>query len=177
MRETVIDILPSPLRTPALRQSELSHPHLTSSSSLLLFFSSSLLVPWPREQWLHSQTSSTASSTASQTSASSKPNPPNPRNEDVRNHAAQDLQEQVALFSPEVSDGDNAKGIWGDIFHRTFELTRSNNQSEKLGVTKAMGMSTVNLVTTKTHPRGYARGHKGRGYRTYGSARYAVIRV
>lgn len=61
------------------------------------------------------------------------------RSDDVRNQAADDLRAQVTSYTQEFPGHDNAKEIWGEIFHRTFDLTRSNTLYERLGATKAIG--------------------------------------
>lgn len=34
---------------------------------------------------------------------------------------------------------DTAKGVWAEVFIRTFDLTRSNNFYERMGAIKAIG--------------------------------------
>ena len=57
----------------------------------------------------------------------------------MRNQAAEDLRVQVTSYTQEFQGHDGSKEIWGDIFHRTFDLTRSNTLYERLGATKAIG--------------------------------------
>lgn len=46
---------------------------------------------------------------------------------------------QVTSYTQEYPGHDGLKGVWGDVFHRMFELTRSNNGFERLGATVAIG--------------------------------------
>ncbi|OXG23734.1 FKBP12-rapamycin complex-associated protein [Cryptococcus neoformans Ze90-1] len=55
------------------------------------------------------------------------------RSEDVRAQAGQDLAEHVVAYTQEYPGHDASKGVWAQVFHKTFEFTRSNNQLERLG--------------------------------------------
>lgn len=56
---------------------------------------------------------------------------------------AQLTQFQVTSYSQEYPGHDGLKGVWGDVFHRTFDLTRSNSTYERLGACAAIGTYTV----------------------------------
>ena len=78
------------------------------------------------------------------------------RSDEIRNNAAEDLRVQVTSYTQEFPGHDSSKEIWGEIFHRTFDLTRSNTLYERLGATKAI---ETMLVTTNedTPDRGVQR--------------------
>lgn len=61
------------------------------------------------------------------------------KSDEARNQAAEDLRTQVTSYTQEFAGHDGSKEIWGDVFHRTFDLTRSNTMYERLGATKAIG--------------------------------------
>lgn len=61
------------------------------------------------------------------------------RSEDVRGQAGQDLAEHVVASTQEYPGHDASKGVWAQVFHKTFEFTRSNNQLERLGAIIAIG--------------------------------------
>jgi len=67
------------------------------------------------------------------------------RSDETRNQAAEDLRVQVTSHTQEFQGHDGSTHIWGDIFHRTFDLTRSNTLYERLGATKAIGMVALAL--------------------------------
>jgi len=46
---------------------------------------------------------------------------------------------QITIYAQEHSNADNLKGLWTDIFHRTFPITRSNNGYERLGAVAGIG--------------------------------------
>jgi hypothetical protein len=48
---------------------------------------------------------------------------------------------QVNSYGQDYSTHDGSKGIWGAVFPRTFDLTRSNNTYDRLGAAAAIGMS------------------------------------
>ncbi|ORY29148.1 armadillo-type protein [Naematelia encephala] len=55
------------------------------------------------------------------------------RSEEVRERAANDLRNYVTAATADHPLHDGAKNVWGDVFQRMFELTRSNNQYDRLG--------------------------------------------
>jgi FKBP12-rapamycin complex-associated protein len=63
----------------------------------------------------------------------------------VRAQAAADLRVQVTSYNQEFPGHDGAKGMWQDVFHRTFDLTRSNTLFERLGATLAIGETVGSL--------------------------------
>jgi len=46
---------------------------------------------------------------------------------------------QLNAYSQEFPGDDSKKNVYKDVFHRTFELTRSNSAHEKLGAILAIG--------------------------------------
>ncbi|WWC91382.1 uncharacterized protein L201_006326 [Kwoniella dendrophila CBS 6074] len=60
------------------------------------------------------------------------------RNEDVRIQAGQDLRDHVTSYTQEYPGHDGMKGVWAEVFHKTFDFTRSNNQFERLGAIVAI---------------------------------------
>lgn len=63
------------------------------------------------------------------------------KSEDIRLAAAHDLRDQVKAYTQEYPGQDGIKGVWGDVFRRTFELTRSTSGNERLGAIAAIGKS------------------------------------
>ncbi|WVQ75374.1 hypothetical protein IAR50_004994 [Cryptococcus sp. DSM 104548] len=60
------------------------------------------------------------------------------RSEEVRSQAGEDLSEHVTAYTQEYPGHDGTKGVWTEVFHKTFEYTRSNNQLERLGAIMAI---------------------------------------
>jgi FKBP12-rapamycin complex-associated protein len=60
------------------------------------------------------------------------------KTDDARQHAAQDLKAQVSAYAQEYPGHDGLKGIWSDVFHRIFEISRSNSGNERLGAVAAI---------------------------------------
>lgn len=63
----------------------------------------------------------------------------------MRAQAAADLRVQVTSYNQESPGHDGVKGMWQDVFHRTFDLTRSNTLFERLGATLAIGETVDSL--------------------------------
>lgn len=61
------------------------------------------------------------------------------KSDEARASAAHDLKDQVKAYTQEYPGNDGLKGIWGDVFHRTFDLTRSSSGNERLGAIAAIG--------------------------------------
>lgn len=96
--------------------------------------------PWPPKSspCLHNQTFSTTSFSVCPPGASgfidiAAPQLTFTRSKDVRAQAGQDLAEHVVAYTQEYPGHDASKGVWAQVFHKTFEFTRSNNQLERLG--------------------------------------------
>ncbi|WVQ81658.1 hypothetical protein IAT38_003783 [Cryptococcus sp. DSM 104549] len=60
------------------------------------------------------------------------------RSEETRKQAGLDLAEHVTAYTQEYPGRDGSKGVWTEVFHKTFEFTRSNNQLERLGAIVAI---------------------------------------
>ena len=75
------------------------------------------------------------------------------RNEETRLQAAAELRVQVVAYTSDFAGHDGSKGIWSQLFHKTFELTRSNNGYEKLGATVAID-TMLESTTGDTPDRG-----------------------
>jgi hypothetical protein len=55
------------------------------------------------------------------------------KSEDVRMAAAEELKTHINSSNIEFPGDDTKKNVWKEVFHRTFELTRSNTTAERLG--------------------------------------------
>ena len=51
--------------------------------------------------------------------------------------------DQIVLYKQEHNDAEDLKGLWKDVFHRLFPITRSTNAYERLGATAAIGLFTL----------------------------------
>lgn len=104
--------------------------------------------------------------------------PTDSRSEDVRLQASQDLKSyvsfrteqgdvveltrQITSYSLEFPGDDGRKNVWKDVFHRIFDLTKSNHTYERLGAISAIGVSELGLSLPLTVPRCHARARERR---------------
>ncbi|GMK56480.1 hypothetical protein CspeluHIS016_0303200 [Cutaneotrichosporon spelunceum] len=60
------------------------------------------------------------------------------KSEEVRQAAAEDIKAQINSSNVEFPGDDSKKTVWREVFLRTFELTRSNSTSDRLGAIAAI---------------------------------------
>ncbi|CAD6586242.1 MAG: phosphatidylinositol kinase- protein kinase tor1, partial [Tremellales sp. Tagirdzhanova-0007] len=60
------------------------------------------------------------------------------KHDHIRVAASKELYSIIVLYAQDHTEAEDIKGLWTDIFHRTFPITRSNNGYERLGAIAAI---------------------------------------
>lgn len=56
--------------------------------------------------------------------------------------ATSGANDQITSYNLEFPGDDGRKSVWKDVFHRIFDLTKSNHTYERLGAISAIGEQT-----------------------------------